>query len=105
MNLIAETILITGWVYGDMDVAATSEREKESAKLAYEAIAPVYDEFTAHHDYELGLGGLLPELERRGLRGKRLLDVGCGTGKSFLPMLERGWEVSGCDISAGMIER
>ncbi len=74
------------------------------AKAAYEAIAPVYDDFTAHHDYELWLGNLLPELRRHGLSGNRLLDVGCGTGKSFLPMLARGWEVTGCDISESMLE-
>jgi len=32
-----------------------------------------------------------------------VLDVGCGTGKSFLPMLPRGWEVTGCDISPAML--
>jgi SAM-dependent methyltransferase len=80
------------------------ETEPRWAKLAYEAIAPVYDEFTAHHDYELWLGALLPEAERHGLRTGRLLDVACGTGKSFIPMLERGWEVSACDISAAMVE-
>jgi SAM-dependent methyltransferase len=74
-----------------------------SAEAAYEAIAPVYDVFTAHHDYELWLGELLPRLERRGLRHGRLLDVGCGTGKSFLPMLARGWEVTACDISPSML--
>jgi SAM-dependent methyltransferase len=74
------------------------------ARAAYEAIAPVYDDFTAHHDYELWLGNLLPELKRHGLRGNRLLDVGCGTGKSFLPMLARGWDVTGCDISESMLE-
>ena len=36
--------------------------------------------------------------------GHRLLDVACGTGKSFLPMLERGWEVTACDISPSMLE-
>jgi SAM-dependent methyltransferase len=74
------------------------------AERAYEAIAPVYDDFTAHHDYEAWLGNLLPELRRHGLRGSRLLDVGCGTGKSFLPMLQRGWNVTACDISASMLE-
>jgi SAM-dependent methyltransferase len=75
------------------------------AEIAYEAIAPVYDDFTAHHDYELWLiDNLLPELERLGLSGERLLDVGCGTGKSFIPMLERGWKVTACDISPAMIE-
>jgi SAM-dependent methyltransferase len=77
---------------------------RQWAEQAYEAIAPVYDDFTAHHNYELWLGNLLPELRRHGLRGHRLLDVGCGTGKSFLPMLERGWEVTACDISPSMLE-
>ena len=73
------------------------------AEIAYEAIAPVYDDFTAHHDYDLWLGELLPKLEMRGLRGDRLLDVACGTGKSFIPMLEKGWVVTACDISAAMV--
>jgi SAM-dependent methyltransferase len=75
-----------------------------AAEVAYQAIAPVYDDFTAHHDYELWLGNLLPKAEEHGLAGRRLLDVGCGTGKSFIPMLERGWEVTACDISASMVE-
>lgn len=74
------------------------------AERAYEAIAPVYDDFTAHHDYDLWLGNLLPKLEQHGIPGRRLLDVGCGTGKSFIPMLEKGWEVTACDISPKMVE-
>lgn len=74
------------------------------AEVAYEAIAPVYDEFTAGHDFELWLEHVLPELEHHGLSGRRLLDVGCGTGKSFMGMLDRGWEVVGCDISPAMLE-
>lgn len=74
------------------------------AEQAYEALAPVYDDFTAHHDYELWLGNLLPKARHHGLSGRRLLDVGCGTGKSFLPMLKRGWEVTACDISPAMLE-
>lgn len=80
------------------------EEKPRWAEIAYEAIAPVYDDFTAHHDYELWLGNLLPELQRLGLKGDRLLDVACGTGKSFIPMLERGWEVTACDISAAMVD-
>lgn len=84
--------------------AAAVQPEGRWAEAAYEAIAPVYDDFTAHHDYELWLGELLPQLRRHGLSGQRLLDLGCGTGKSFLPMLERGWDVTACDISASMLE-
>jgi SAM-dependent methyltransferase len=87
-----------------VEVRTAGEGQSRWAEIAYEAIAPVYDDFTAHHDYELWLGNLLPELERHGIPGKRLLDVACGTGKSFIPMLERGWEVTACDISAAMVE-
>lgn len=83
--------------------AAETRPENQWAELAYEAIAPVYDDFTSHHDYELWLGNLLPKLEHHRLQGSRLLDVGCGTGKSFIPMLERGWEVTACDISESML--
>jgi SAM-dependent methyltransferase len=85
-------------------VEMTGERESNGAEIAYQAIAPVYDDFTAHHDYELWLGNLLPKLEEHGLSGRRLLDVACGTGKSFIPMLERSWDVTACDISASMVD-
>lgn len=75
------------------------------ARTAYEAFAPVYDIFTAHYDDELWIGELVSALERNGLSGRRLLDVACGTGKSFLPMRERGWDVTACDISPAMLER
>ena len=73
------------------------------AKATYEAMASVYDIFTAHYDDELWIGELVAALERNGLSGERLLDVACGTGKSFLPMLDRGWEVTACDISPAML--
>ena len=74
-------------------------------RSAYDRFAPIYDEFNAANDYEMWFGFLLPELEKRGLgKAGRLLDVGCGTGRAFAPMLRRGWEIQGCDLSPGMIE-
>jgi ubiquinone/menaquinone biosynthesis C-methylase UbiE len=81
----------------------SGEKQPKWAEIAYEAIAPAYDDFTAHHNYDLWLGALMPKLEKHGIPGKRLLDVACGTGKSFLPMLEQGWEVTACDISPAMV--
>jgi SAM-dependent methyltransferase len=75
-----------------------------SAAAAYETLAPFYDRFTAHHDYELWTGGLLTLAYGHGLTGNRVLDAGCGTGKSFLSLLERGFDVTACDQSAEMLD-
>jgi SAM-dependent methyltransferase len=77
----------------------------DHARRAYEAFAPFYDEFTAHHDDELWTGVLERLAVDFGLAGRRLLDVACGTGRSFLPMLARGYEVTACDISPAMVDR
>jgi SAM-dependent methyltransferase len=72
---------------------------------AYDAMAPFYDQLTAHHDYELWLNALLPAAIQAGLDGECVLDVGCGTGKSFEPLLARGWSVTACDASEKMLAR
>jgi SAM-dependent methyltransferase len=74
------------------------------AERAFDAMAPLYDDFTAHYEYEFWIAQLLAVLEREGLQGRRLLDIGCGTGKSFLPMLPRGWQAVGCDVSTAMLD-
>ena len=76
-----------------------------SAAEAYEDLAPYYDELTRHHDYEAWTTHLEDAAVRFGVRGRRLLDAACGTGKSFLPFLRRGYEVTACDISAEMVDR
>lgn len=76
----------------------------ETARIAYDQLASVYDAWNAENDYEMWLGEvLLPELERLGLQKGWALDVGCGTGRAFEPLLSRGWGVVGCDVSAGML--
>src|SRR6266550_3766202 len=78
---------------------------EDPAVAAYERMAPYYDLFTESYDYERWLSKLEALAMEHGLEGKRLLDVGCGTGKSFAPMLARGYEVVGCDISPAMVEK
>jgi SAM-dependent methyltransferase len=74
-----------------------------TAAREYDAFAPYYDDFTAGSDYEAWTGEVLELAERLGLRGRKLLDLACGTGKSFMPFLSRGFEVTGCDISRAML--
>jgi SAM-dependent methyltransferase len=76
----------------------------ESVKEAYDAWAPVYDEFNQGYMFERWTGKLVEKAEEAGIGGKRLLDIACGTGMSSQPMLGRGWTVTGCDISPRMLE-
>jgi SAM-dependent methyltransferase len=85
-------------------VEAQAVLDGDAALAAYERLAPFYDDFTAGYDYETWLDGLELLALEHGLPGRRLLDVACGTGKSFLPMLRRGYEVTACDLSPAMVE-
>jgi SAM-dependent methyltransferase len=76
-----------------------------AAEEAYDAIAPAYDALTAGYPHERWLAELEALAAAHGLRGRRLLDIACGTGSSFLPMLDRGYSVTGCDIAQGMLDR
>src|SRR3954464_2851484 len=75
------------------------------ASETFEECAAFYDHLTAHHDYAHWTTVLEGAARTHGLEGRRLLDIACGTGKSFLPLLERGYRVTGCDISRGMLDR
>lgn len=76
----------------------------DSGLTAYEALAGAYDDFTSAYQAEAWTAKLEAKALRWDIPGRRLLDVGCGTGKSFLPMLQRGWKVVGCDVSPAMLE-
>jgi SAM-dependent methyltransferase len=74
-----------------------------TAREAYEDLAPAYDLLTADYPHERWLAALLDLARSHGLRGRDVLDVACGTGKSFLPLVSRGYRVVGCDISPAML--
>src|SRR4051794_6874771 len=83
-----------------MDLSVPSD-----TRAAYDALAPVYDGLTAHHDHERWLARLLELARGHGLGGNRALDVACGTGKSFMPLVRRGFDVTACDLSPAMAAR
>jgi SAM-dependent methyltransferase len=70
---------------------------------AYESLAAHYDLFTAGYDHRRWIDALDHLARDHGLSGRRVLDLGCGTGRALEPLLERGYEVVGCDLSPSMI--
>lgn len=75
-----------------------------AARETFADCAAFYDSLTAHHDYDDVARMIEGLLDRHGHPGTRMLDVACGTGKSFLPFVRRGYDVTACDISPEMLE-
>ena len=84
---------------------ATGLEPSTQAGEAYDALASGYDTLTRDYAYDRWLPALEQLAHDHGLAGHRVLDVACGTGESFLPLRARGYEVTGCDISAEMLGR
>jgi ubiquinone/menaquinone biosynthesis C-methylase UbiE len=77
----------------------------EPVAASYDVLAPAYDTLTEGYDYDRWLAEIERVARAHGLSGRRVLDVACGTGKSFLPLLRAGYSVTGCDISPAMLAR
>lgn len=80
-------------------------RNTPGVEGSYDAFAPYYDAFTAASDYDAWTKHVLALADRLGLSGRTLLDLACGTGKSFVPFLRSDFRVTGCDISAAMLAK
>ena len=76
---------------------------RTGTRRAYEVLARRYDLLTGSYDHETWLCALEALALAHGLRGRRVLDVACGTGKSFLPLLGRGYAVTATDLSPAML--
>jgi len=98
---VCETIVSVRRVLVIMATTAMAQ----PALLAYEQLAAVYDRFTASYDHDGWVGRLERIAREHGLSGRRALDVACGTGKSFVPLLRRGYDVWACDLSPAMVAR
>jgi SAM-dependent methyltransferase len=85
-----------------MAAEAPTDLQAQETLDAYEALASAYDALTAEYPYDRWLAAIDALLHELGGRGHRLLDLACGTGKSFVPMLARGRTVTACDASPTM---
>lgn len=70
----------------------------------YDVLARVYPLLCEAGTYSAWIRRLGRLAVRHGLGGRRVLDVACGTGQSFLPLLRAGYEITACDQSEAMLE-
>jgi ubiquinone/menaquinone biosynthesis C-methylase UbiE len=70
-------------------------------QMLYYPLAPLYDKISYYGflgQWSKWQQAVLPRLQ-----GKRVLEVGCGTGSLLLVMLERGYKACGIDASGAML--
>jgi SAM-dependent methyltransferase len=67
-------------------------------------IAPFYDELMRSVPYRMWTGYYLLLLAQQGIKPKRILDVCCGTGVVTEMLCREGFEMTGVDLSAPMID-
>ena len=72
---------------------------------------PLYDPFSADYDrfvnWKERLAYEFPFIEQQltASGARRVLDMACGTGKHTIALAQRGFDVTGADLSVGMFER
>ncbi len=72
--------------------------------MSYSAIAECYDALNSHIDYESFSDFLSREIRAGGITdGSIVLDLACGTGNITLPLLHRGYDMIGVDLSGDML--
>jgi ubiquinone/menaquinone biosynthesis C-methylase UbiE len=72
---------------------------------AFDRAADYYDQ-TRDLPEPMATGGIQAILDRlQTRRNARILEVGAGTGRISLPLLERGANLTGCDLSLPMLRR
>ena len=70
---------------------------------SYDFLAGCYDELTYDVDYAGWADFIEANFRRRGIPGKTVLDLACGTGSLTRVLAERGYEMIGVDISPEML--
>lgn len=70
---------------------------------SYDFLAGCYDEFTTDVDYSAWADYIEAHFHRRGLPGKTVLDLACGTGSLTRELAQRGYEMIGVDLSPEML--
>ena len=66
----------------------------------YDSWAEIYDEVYSFVDYDIDF-----YIKKSQQLGGKVLEIGCGTGRVTIPMLEAGADITAIDYSQKMLER
>ncbi len=69
----------------------------------YAEYPELYDAIQSEWDYDRDVSFVSDTLAERGQSGRRLLEVGCGTGEHTRRFVESGFDVTAVDPSGGML--
>jgi SAM-dependent methyltransferase len=72
---------------------------------AFDAYGKYYDLLNEEKDYDVEAEYVLGLVQRVNPEVRSVLELGCGTGGHAFPLVRRGLDVQGIDLSAAMVER
>lgn len=70
---------------------------------SYDFLAGCYDRLTYDVDYAAWADYIEKHFQKKGLPGKTVLDLACGTGSLTYELAQRGYEMIGVDLSPEML--
>ena len=70
---------------------------------SYDFLAGCYDRFTYDVDYAAWADYIESHFRKKGIPGKTVLDLACGTGSLTYELAQRGYEMIGVDLSPEML--
>jgi len=71
--------------------------------MSYQDFAYIYDDLMADVPYDQWVKFVQEKLRKYGVKGKKMLDLACGTGELSVRFAEAGFDVTGVDLSPDML--